>query len=336
VNPARALTAPFRISQPSTVTRVVVLAAAAVLAVGLVPTGKAHADPTLAEAEKKVAALSKQMEVATEQYNDAREDLKASKARVAALEPRARQLQTQLGGYESKLADFAGSAYYGGRPGAISILLQSGSPQTFLDQVAFLQYLSSVQRSQLNVLLDTKKQFDATKSKVDAELAKQAAHEKTLREKRTAITRDLAKWQQLSVRLGGSGDNITIATYNGPASGRAAEAVQFAYAQQGKMYEFGAAGPSTYDCSGLTMRSWAEAGVSMAHSAKMQYNAFPKVSTSALLPGDLVFYGRPIHHVAMYVGNGKVIHAPQTGRPVQISTVAGAGGSPVSGAVRPS
>jgi cell wall-associated NlpC family hydrolase len=336
VNPARALTAPFRLSHAATV-RFVVVAAAAVLVVGLVPTGKAHADPSLKEAEKNVAALTKQMEVTTEQYNDAREDLKASQAKVAALEPQAKKLSTQLGGYETKVSEFAGDAYYGGRVSAFSALLESGSPQTFFDQVAFLQYLSGTQRSELDVLVATKKKFDVTKNKVDAEHAKQAAHEKTLREKRAAITKDLAKWQKLSAQLGGgSGNNIIASTYDGPASGRAGEAVRFAYAQQGKQYEFGAAGPSTYDCSGLTMRAWGAAGVSMAHSARRQMAAFPRVSLSALLPGDLVFYGSPPHHVAIYVGNGQVMHAPQTGQVVQLASVRGAGGSSPSGAVRPS
>jgi len=336
VNPARALTASFRLSHAATV-RFTVVAAAAVLVVGLVPTGKAHADPSLKDAEKNVTALTKQMEVTTEQYNDAREDLKASQAKVAALEPRAAQLRKQVSGYESKVSAFAADAYYGGRMGAVSALLESGSPQAFFDQVAFLQYLSGAQRAELDVLIATKKEFDATKGKVDDELAKQAAHEKTLREKRATITKDLAKWQQLSVKLGGgSGNNIVASNYTGPASGRAGAAVRFAYAQQGKPYEFGSAGPSTFDCSGLTMRAWAAAGVSMAHSAKRQMAAFPRVSPSALLPGDLVFYGSPVHHVAIYVGNGKVIHAPQTGSVVQISSVSGAGGSSVSGAVRPS
>lgn len=336
MNPARALTAPFRLSHAATV-RFVVVAAAAVLVVGLVPTGKAHADPSLKEAEKNVAALTKQMEVTTEQYNDAREDLKASQAKVAALEPQAKKLRTQLGGYETKVSEFAGDAYYGGRVSAFSALMESGSPQAFFDQVAFLDYLSGTQRSELDVLVATKKKFDVTKNKVDAELAKQAAHEKTLREKRAAITKDLAKWQKLSAQLGGgSGNNIIASTYDGPASGRAGEAVRFAYAQQGKQYEFGAAGPSTYDCSGLTMRAWGAAGVSMAHSARRQMAAFPRVSLSKLLPGDLVFYGSPPHHVAIYVGNGQVMHAPQTGQVVQLASVRGAGGSSPSGAVRPS
>jgi cell wall-associated NlpC family hydrolase len=317
-------------------TRLTMVAAATVLTLGVVSPTAAHADPTLSQAEKTVAALNHQMEITTEQYNDAREDLKASQARVAALEPRNKQLRTQLAAYQAKLSRFAASAYFGGRVGPVNSILESGSPQAFLDQLAFLEQISADQNAQLTGLLATKKEFDKSKAKVDAELAKQAAHEKTLRAKRAAITKDLAKWQAMRIKLGTGDSNVVISTYDGPASGAASVAVQYAYAQQGDWYEFGSAGPDTFDCSGLTKAAWAKAGVSMAHSARKQYAAFPKVSLSALRPGDLVFYGVPtIHHVAMYVGNGKVIHAPQTGERVKIVPTARGGGK-IAGAVRPS
>ena len=93
-----------------------------------------------------------------------------------------------------------------------------------------------------------------------------------------------------------------------------------------------AAGPSAFDCSGLTMWAWAQAGVSLPHSSSMQYGSGSKVSASSLQPGDLVFYGSPIHHVALYVGGGQVIHAPQTGDVVRYASV---NMMPPSGATRP-
>ena len=103
-----------------------------------------------------------------------------------------------------------------------------------------------------------------------------------------------------------------------PASGRAQAAVQAALAQLGDPYVYGAAGPDAFDCSGLTMYAWAAAGVSIPHASSMQPGAGTPVSISALMPGDLVFYYSPISHVAMYIGNGQVVHAPHTGSSVQI------------------
>ena len=104
-------------------------------------------------------------------------------------------------------------------------------------------------------------------------------------------------------------------------SSGAAAAVQKAKDQLGKPYEYGASGPDSYDCSGLTMVAWKAGGVSLPHSAEAQYNSIAHVSTSALQPGDLLFYGSPIHHVGIYVGNGQMIEAPQTGEVVRYASI---------------
>lgn len=103
-----------------------------------------------------------------------------------------------------------------------------------------------------------------------------------------------------------------------PASGGAGTAVRAALSQVGKPYEWGGAGPNSYDCSGLTMWSWAHAGVSLPHSSAAQYSVTARVSSSDLQPGDLVFFGSPIHHVAMYIGNGQMVEAPYTGANVRV------------------
>jgi cell wall-associated NlpC family hydrolase len=106
-----------------------------------------------------------------------------------------------------------------------------------------------------------------------------------------------------------------------PPTGAAVIAVNAAKAQQGKPYQYAAAGPDRFDCSGLTMFAWAKAGVSMSHFAASQYTEFPHVPISQLAPGDLVFYGSPIHHVGMYVGNGLMINAPHTGAFVSYASI---------------
>ncbi len=121
-------------------------------------------------------------------------------------------------------------------------------------------------------------------------------------------------------------------SYAGPASGRAAEAVRTAYAQLGDPYAWGAAGPGSFDCSGLTMYSWAAAGVSLPHSSAAQYSAVRHVSLSDLQPGDLVFYYSPISHVGIYIGGGRIIDAPYPGLSVHIT---GLNSMPIVGAGRP-
>lgn len=118
----------------------------------------------------------------------------------------------------------------------------------------------------------------------------------------------------------------------GAPNPKAALVVAYAIQQLGKPYVFAAAGPDTFDCSGLTLMAWRQAGVSMAHFAATQYEAFPRVSVDALAPGDLVFFYPTIHHVGIYIGDGKMIHAPHTGDVVRVSSIFRAS---LVGAVRP-
>jgi peptidoglycan DL-endopeptidase CwlO len=109
-------------------------------------------------------------------------------------------------------------------------------------------------------------------------------------------------------------------------SGGADQAIRFAKQQLGEPYRWGATGPGSWDCSGLTMKAWASAGKYLPHYSVAQYDAGTPISVSDLRRGDLVFWssnGRPsgIHHVAMYIGNGQIIHAPRTGRPVEIDSM---------------
>jgi cell wall-associated NlpC family hydrolase len=103
--------------------------------------------------------------------------------------------------------------------------------------------------------------------------------------------------------------------------GGAGKAVQTAAAQLGKPYEWAADGPDSYDCSGLTMYAWGSAGVSLPHSSQAQYSSLPHVARSQIQPGDLLFYGSPIHHVGIYEGGGVMINAPETGENVRRDSI---------------
>ena len=132
---------------------------------------------------------------------------------------------------------------------------------------------------------------------------------------------------------GGSASSSPAPTPAPSTSSRAATAVAFAKRQLGKPYRFGATGPSSYDCSGLTLAAWRAAGVSLPRTSQQQYAHGHRVAKSQLRPGDLVFfYSQSPSHVGMYVGNGKIIHAPRPGRSVEYIKMSY---MPYAGAVRP-
>ena len=110
-------------------------------------------------------------------------------------------------------------------------------------------------------------------------------------------------------------------------SSAAATAVAAALSKEGAPYVYGAAGPDAFDCSGLTSWAWAQAGVTIPRTSSEQAG-LPEVSLDALQPGDLVTYYSPVSHVALYIGNGQVIHASTETRPVYITSVTGAGPNP--------
>jgi cell wall-associated NlpC family hydrolase len=107
----------------------------------------------------------------------------------------------------------------------------------------------------------------------------------------------------------------------GPPASGASAAVAKAKEQIGKPYEWGAAGPNSFDCSGLTMYAWRAGGRSLPHSSRAQWSATTRVSVSAVQPGDILFYGSPIHHVGIYVGGGQMVEAPETGEYVRYASI---------------
>ncbi|GAA2757711.1 C40 family peptidase [Actinopolymorpha rutila] len=170
--------------------------------------------------------------------------------------------------------------------------------------------------------------------------AERAAQEKAAREQAAR-----EKAQARSTRGSGSGGRTTpksdLPSNPGPAprpapvpsgSGRGATALAFAKAQLGEPYVFGADGPNSWDCSGLTMGAWRSAGVSLPHSSRSQYAISTKISKSQLQPGDLVLFYSDRHHVGIYAGNGMVIHAPRPGKTVEYIKMKY---MPYAGAVRP-
>ncbi|NVI91289.1 C40 family peptidase [Actinomadura sp. BRA 177] len=292
----------------------------------------AHADPrpTRAEAQKKLNKLNEQMDQEVEKYNQNKEKLKVAKKKYTTATKASKQEQAAFEEQRSKIAQMAAAAYKNGDSTDVTGFVGSKDPQAILDQAAVFSHLSHERSSQLTQFLATaqrlrreqaqaKASYDEVKQKQD-ELAKKKKDLDKKVTKQKALLRSLGGGTSSGGGSGSGGGGATGGTYNGPASGSARTALDFAYAQLGKPYQYGAEGPGSYDCSGLTMKAWAAAGVNITRTTNSQYAATKRVAKSNLQPGDLVFFNG-LGHVGMYVGNGKMIHAPSTGKNVQIVSI---------------
>jgi cell wall-associated NlpC family hydrolase len=328
-----------------------IVIAASVAAVGLIPasSGKAEPSKSLAEVQREVDALNAKLDTAIESYNQARIALSDASRRTVAAESRVAREQKAVEAKRKSMRHIAVAAYRSGGTDQFMSLVTTSDPQTFLQRASSLDQISGHQADALTSLRAAQLQLAQAQAVAEQELAAQKAVAKTLQSQKDGIQGTLAQQQRLLSSLKAD-ERARIAaaaaarakaaraarphggSYHGSASGSAAVALRFAYAQLGKPYSWGASGPNSYDCSGLTMASWGAAGVSLPHSSQAQYGSGRHVSQSELQPGDLVFYGSPIHHVGMYVGNGNYIHAPHSGDVVSIDP---AFRGDYAGAVRP-
>ncbi len=171
----------------------------------------------------------------------------------------------------------------------------------------------------------------ALKSKADS--LKQQASQALASKKATLASLTAPVQQAVASASIGAGGTIS-AVYTGTTATQAGKAVAFAYAQLGKPYAWGATGPDSYDCSGLAQAAWAAAGVSIPRTTYDDWASLPHVSSSSMEPGDLILFSGE-SHVAIYVGGGKIIDAPQTGSNVELVSLSGWYASSEDGVVRP-
>ena len=334
----------------------------AVFGISVLP-GAAAAGPkaNLNQVQRQVDQLNRQAEQAAERYNTAKVELTDTTRQLRAARNKYAATQRRLNAMQVLVGRIAVASYKSGGLDSSVQLLLSDDPTGFLRQAADLtqvtkhqdHLLADMQAARLSAAVDRKAVAEQLARAKD--LQGEIAAEKRTIEGKLATARALLgrleakqRAQLMSVRqaatdraLGARSDAMRASrssrdgdfpTYDGPASGRAAVAVKTAFAQLGDPYQWGAAGPGSFDCSGLTMYSWGAAGVSLPHSSSAQYSAVPHVSISNLQPGDLVFYYSPISHVGIYIGGGRVIDAPYPGLSVHIS---GLYSMPLVGAGRP-
>lgn len=299
-----------------------VVASFAVVLLGVTP---AHAAPSVAEIEKQIDEAWNRLEPIIEKHNATRQDLAAKKKQADALAKKIQPLQLQIDLAMTKVGDFAVRAYKGDKASALNAILTTGSPTTFVEQLEVLDQFARGQQKDIQAVVELKQRYSAQKDPLDALVAQLSRTEAELAAKKKQIDAEIVRLQKL--RLQAYGSTVSLGSLRPapcPASypgGAAGIAVKFACAQIGKPYVWGADGPDSYDCSGLTMTAWGKAGVYLPHNAAAQRRAIPYVSRANLRPGDLVFYYSDLHHVGMYVGGGWIVHASQAGVPVKMKRV---------------
>ena len=325
------------------------VATAVVVAVALgMPSTPGFADkrPSIAEVQRRVDALNEKADVAVEAYAQARISLAAARRRSAVAQERVRRESSELRAVQQAMSSVAASAYRGGGSDPMMSLVSTSTPQTFLDQASALDRIARSQAERLAAVATARHRLLVVQADAERTLGEQKRAERAVAAQRRSIERTLRTQRELleglkaeerarlarlqAARAAAARHAAALArasrdragdetpTYDGPASGRAGAAVSEAYAQLGKPYEWAAAGPDRFDCSGLTMWAWARGGVSLPHSSQQQYGVTQRVSRDNVQPGDLVFFGSPIHHVGIYIGGGRMISAPHTGDYVKI------------------
>ncbi|MCB0908445.1 MAG: C40 family peptidase [Nocardioidaceae bacterium] len=314
-------------------------AIAALIGLGLIPATPTYADPSIDSVQKKVDKLLHEAELAAENANDIQIQLTGMREDLATLQADEQRQQRDFDAIQAQVQDAVVRQYQGEGLSTLGQVVVSDDPSGFLAQLSTMSAVTDVQTDLYTDYATALKALDIQHEATVKRLAqiaaaeKQAAAAKATADDKLATAQaelDKLKEEERQALLAGSG--TTVIPSNVPVSGRAAAAVHFALSQVGKAYVYGAAGPNAYDCSGLTMVAWAHAGVGLPHSSSAQFGSGPHVPASQLRPGDLVFYYSPISHVAIYIGNGLIVHAAHPGAGVR---VAGLYSMPYAGAVRP-
>ena len=315
--------------------------AAAVALVGSIPSGTAQAKPSIQDVQHRVDRLYHAAEQASERYNQINVQLKQMRGDVTALQADQARQEKRTEKARQLVADSIVQQYEGDSLSAVGQAVVSNDPSAFVSKLTTMSAFNSMQAGQYSTFLTESKALsirqNATRDQLAkvAALEKQAAQDKATIDKNLAAAKDLLGTMRAAARermLAASRSGSPIPTSDIPVSGRAAVAVHYAMAQVGKPYVYGAAGPNSFDCSGLTMAAWGSAGVGLPHSSSAQYGSGTHISASQLQPGDLVFYYQPISHVGMYIGNGMIVNAENPSSGIRVT---GLYSMPYVGAVRP-
>jgi peptidoglycan DL-endopeptidase CwlO len=342
-------------------TAVVTLASAGLLLSGIAVLPSASAVPSrdIGQVRDQVRTLQSQAEAATERYNSARNQLADVQDTLSGLQRKVKRERAELQEILSSVDDLARATYTsGGIDTSLQVLLAE-DPTEFLAQAAALDQVAQSQASSLrrtqtarlrlaqseaavqdkeSIAQQYRDEMSDAKNEADQQLGEAqsilANLEEEERQRLAALAEEERRQSQAAASaaaaaLGSAGSS---SSGSGPSSagggytggGRAAAAVSYALAQVGNRYVAAAAGPDAFDCSGLTMTAWRQSGVSLPHYSYSQYSSTRRIPVSEAQPGDLVFYfGSGAHHVGLYIGGGKMVHAANPGDGVRVDDIMG-------------
>lgn len=301
----------------------------------ITPPTNAAPSADLLRVRQEVEQLQDDAAEAGENAQAAKVQLQRLRAQLNAVQQEADSQKAVVEKIRNSLATIAVARYKSTGLGEGVELLFSSDPSLYLSSAGSLENITRKQAAQLRKFATAKQRLDATSLTVADKLrlvqaaearyraqaaqvkSKLEAAEKLLSKLEAKDRERLRKIQEMDAaeREAYSREQAKLAN---TVSGRAGLALRYAVKQIGDNYVWGAAGPVRWDCSGLTMRAFEQAGVRLPHSSRAQFNYGRSIARNNLLPGDLVFFGTPISHVGIYIGKGKMVHAPRPGARVQI------------------
>ncbi|MFM8937476.1 MAG: NlpC/P60 family protein [Actinomycetota bacterium] len=299
------------------------------------PSTNAAPNADLVRVRQEVEQLQEDAAEAGENAQAAKVQLARLKSQLSSVQQEAQAQKASVDSIRRSLASIAVARYKSTGLGEGVELLFSSDPSLYLSSAGSLENVTRKQSAELRKYATAKQRLDATSLTVEDKLRLVQAAEARYRAQAAQVKRKLEQAEELLSKLEKKDrerllklqamDEAERQAYSreqarlaNTVSGRAGTALRYAFKQIGDSYVWGAAGPIRWDCSGLTMRSYEQAGVRLPHSSRAQLGYGRSIARSNLLPGDLVFFGSPISHVGIYVGKGKMVHAPRPGAKVQI------------------
>ena len=295
----------------------------------------ANAAPTLAQIQAQVRQLEEDATAAAEGAQAAKVQLATLSKTLTGIKQEAAAQGATVAALKKSLGTIAIEQYKAGGLSQGLELLFSANPELYLSSAGSLESITRAKSTQLRKFAAAQQRLNATTLTVNDKLKLVQAAQKRFAQQSAEAQSKLAAAEKILAKLKKEdrarlaalaaaqedADQASSAAYANSASaisGRAGLAIKYALKQIGDRYVFGSAGTVTWDCSGLTMRAYQAAGVSLPHSSAAQARYGKKVALNALKPGDLLFYGNPISHVAIYLGGGKMVHAPRSGSRVKV------------------